>query len=140
MIRGLCGHKGPHQTLVGYGGADPLNYSYPTTKMTKRYRKGRYALMDGVVLSAKDITDIFAAQTNVYSQNPDDLELDTDFVAHVECRFRSEKNPAPNDDRFETPLYASYEDARPAMWAPVPRDIRSSKEISYDPTCKRVCE
>jgi len=140
MIRGLCGHKGPHQTLVGYGGADPLNYSYPTTKMTKRYRRGRYSLMDGVVLSAKDTTEIFAAQTNVYSQNPDDLELDTDFVAHVECRLRSEKNPSPDDDRFETPLYASYEDARPAMWAPVPRDIGSSKEISYDPTCKRVCE
>jgi hypothetical protein len=134
MLRGLCGYKGPHQQLAGYAGSDPLNYSYPTTKMTKRYRRGKYSLMEEVRLGAEHLANIMAFQNVVYDEDPDTVELDTDFYAHVDQDQGSQKNTDFANDEED------FESARPVMWAPVTREIGSDDEISFDITCKRVCE
>eukprot|EP00966_Prymnesium_polylepis_P230076 5323845-Prymnesium_polylepis.1 len=102
--------------------------------MTKRYRKGKYSLMEVVNLGAEHLANIIAYQNEVYEEDPDKVELDTDFYAHVDHGKGSAKNSYIDSETED------FESARPVMWAPVTSEIGSADEISFDTTCKRVCE
>eukprot|EP00966_Prymnesium_polylepis_P071110 1651780-Prymnesium_polylepis.1 len=102
--------------------------------MTKRYRRGKYSLVEEVHLGAEHLANIIAYQKVVYDEDPDKVELDTDFYAHVDHGKGSAKNRDKGNDTED------FESARPVMWAPVTREIGSDEEISFDTTCKRVCE
>ena len=145
ILRGLCGYKGPHQSLPA---GDPqqglLPYNYPVGAMETYYSAGAYATQTpDIKLSAEARAEIATVLNKGYAsleprQSGDPpVELDTDFVGYA----------------IKTTVGDGSEQARAAHWAPIRTAAAAAQaaaqigdnpyeqhEIEYSPMALNICE
>lgn len=124
MARGLCGFSGPHQQLTPEAAAErtptgenvhpPLDYNYPTEVMTN-YTMGKMMRANDAPVSGEVVAAAKGAQERLYeSVGALVASLNDDFVGDV------------------VPMRAEHGVARPALWAPVPKQALDPPELALE--------
>lgn len=119
LVRGLCGFFGPHQQATVSAASNPklhppLEYHYPTVPMAN-YTQGSLMRLHDANVSTEMLHAANDMQTRLYG-NVEGLvdRLRTDFVGDV------------------VDVATESEVARPALWAPVPRQEAAPHDLSLD--------
>lgn len=129
MVRGLCGHRGIHQSS---GGAvnEVLTYDFPTDNL-QGYKKGEFVEQRDATLSPAVTDKILQVEKDIYTAER--MRLDTDFVGNVLASSVVGRLNMDSDNEE-----VAIEPARRARW--MPTSSTPDSPFEYSEYAQMVCE